>query len=176
MAPSVTATLPVPLITSDRVERSIVVLRGRRVIFDRDLAVFYGVTTGNLNKAVSRNIGRFPGDFMLVLTKDELANLIFQTGISNWGGTRTPPRAFTEQGVAMLSAVLRSPRAIQVSIEIMRTFVRLRELLQSNADLATKLAALEKKYDAQFRIVFDAIRGLVAPPTLPTKRIGFRDP
>jgi hypothetical protein len=175
MAPCVTPTLPVHLITPNRVERSIVVLRGRRVIFDRDLAVFYGVTTGNLNKAVSRNIARFPGDFMMELTKEELANLIFQTGISSWGGTRTPPRAFTEQGVAMLSAVLRSPRAIQVSIEIMRAFVRLRELLQSNADLAKKLAALENKYDAQFKIVFDAIRELMAPPTTPTRQIGFGD-
>jgi hypothetical protein len=166
-------TLPAHLITPERVERAILVLRGHRVILDRDLAVFYGVTTGNLNKAVSRNIARFPGDFMLVLTKDELANLTFQTGISSWGGTRTPPRAFTEQGVAMLSAVLRSPRAIQVSIEIMRAFVRLRQLLQSNADLAKKLAQIEKRYDAQFKVVFDAIRELMVPPPQPERQIGF---
>ncbi len=149
-------------------------LRGHKVILDRDLATLYGVTTGNLNKAVDRNGERFPQDFMLQLTKEEFRNLKFQFGTSSWGGTRKRPRAFTEQGVAMLSGVLRSARAVQVNIEIMRAFVRLRLLLQANSDLARKLAALEQKYDAQFRVVFDAIRELMAAPPKPTPRIGFR--
>ena len=149
-------------------------VRGHRVILDRDLAALYGVTTGNLNKVVDRNLGRFPPDFMIRLTATDLRNLIFQSGRSSWGGTRRSPRAFTEQGVAMLSGVLHSPRAVQVNIEIMRAFVRLRQLLVANSDLARKLATLERKYDSQFRVVFEAIRELMAPPLKPTKRIGFR--
>jgi hypothetical protein len=136
--------------------------------------MLYGVTTGNLNKAVTRNIDRFPSDFMFRLSKDEFENLKFHFGTSSWGGTRKPPRAFTEQGVAMLSGVLRSKRAVQVNIEIMRAFVRLRRILDSHAGLARKVAALERKYDAQFKVVFDAIRQLMAPPPEPKrKRIGF---
>jgi hypothetical protein len=144
------------------------------VILDAHLAALYGVTTGNLSKAVSRNSERFPIDFMLQLSAEEFQNLTFQSGTSSWGGTRRPPRAFTEQGVAMMSSVLRSTRAVQVNIEIVRAFVRLREMLGTNADLAKKLDALEKKYDAQFRVVFDAIRDLMTPPAKPGKRIGFR--
>jgi hypothetical protein len=162
------------LVPIDHIELLILVLRGHRVILDRDLAALYGVTTSNLNKAVSRNIRRFPGDFMLVLTNDELANLKFQTGTSSWGGTRKPPRAFTEQGVAMISSVLRPTRAIDVNIEIMRAFVHLRQLLHANAGLSAKLAALEKKYDGQFRAVFATIRELMAPPREPRPPIGFR--
>jgi hypothetical protein len=157
----------------ERIERVILVLRGHKVILDKDLAALYGVTTGNLNKAVARNIDRFPDDFMFQLSPDEMENLIFRSGTSSWGGTRKPPRAFTEQGVAMLSSVLRSQRAVQVNIEIMRAFVRLRQMLQQNADLARKLALLERKYDAQFRAVFDAIRELMKPPEKPRRRIGF---
>ena len=157
-----------------RIERLIHVVRGHRVIVDHDLAVLYGVSTGNLNKAVSRNLDRFPRDFVLQLTAEESRNLKFQFGTSSWGGTRKPPRAFTEQGVAMLSSVLRSARAVRVNIEIMRAFVRLRQVLHTHAALAGKLAALEKKYNAQFRVVFDAIRELMAPPAKPRKRIGFR--
>ncbi len=162
------------LLPPEGVERSIVLLRGHRVILDRALAPLYGVTTGNLNKAVSRNLERFPGDFMFQLSKDEIANLKFHFGTSSWGGTRKPPRAFTEQGVAMLSSVLRGSRAARVNIEIMRAFVRLRQMLQQNGDLARKVTALEKRYDGQFRVVFDAIRELMSPSRPARRRIGFR--
>jgi len=159
----------------ERIERSILLIRGHKVILDRDLALMYGVTTGNLNKAVSRNLDRFPADFMFSLTRKEFENLKFHFGTSSWGGTRKPPRAFTEQGVAMLSSVLRSQRAVRVNIEIMRAFVRLRQMLATHADLARRLDELENKYDAQFRVVFDAIRELMAPPPEPPgKRIGFQ--
>ena len=160
-----------------RVERSIFLIRGEKVMLDRDLAWLYGVETGALNRAVKRNSERFPSDFMFQLTEEEADSLRCQIGTSKVrrGGRRYLPYAFTEQGVAMLSSVLRSSRAVQVNIAIMRTFVRLRGLLLSNTDLARKLEALEQKYDAQFRVVFDAIRELMAPPEPPPKRqIGFR--
>jgi hypothetical protein len=157
------------------VERRILILRGERVLVDADLAELYGVETRALIQAVKRNAARFPEDFMFQLTAKEYANLRSQTVTSrSWGGRRTPPYAFTEQGVAMLSSVLRSERAIAVNVEIMRAFVRLRELLATHADLARKLVALEKKYDAQFRVVFDAIRELMTPPPKPRRQIGFR--
>ncbi len=162
------------LIPVERIEGAILVLRGHKVILDKDLAALYGVTTGNLNKAVNRNIERFPDDFMLQLTEEEFSDLMFHFGTSRWGGTRKLPRAFTEQGVAMLSSVLRSPRAAHVNIEIMRAFVRLRELIATNRDLARRLDALEKRYDAQFKVVFDAIRQLMAPPQKSRRSIGFR--
>ncbi len=155
------------------VESSIIVVRGQRVMLDRDLAELYGVLTKNLNKAVSRNSERFPGDFMFQLTPEEFKNLKFQIGTSRWGGTRKLPHAFTEQGVAMLSSVLKSKSAVHVNIEIMRVFVKLRQLLLTHADLARKLNALEKKYDAQFRVVFDAIRELMTPVEKPKRKIGF---
>jgi len=162
------------LVPQERIESSILLIRGHKVILDRDLAQMYGVSTGNLNKAVTRNLDRFPADFMLSLTRKEFADLKFHSGTSSWGGTRKLPRAFTEQGVAMLSSVLRSRRAVGVNIEIMRAFVRLRQMLASHADLARRLDELEQKYDAQFRVVFDAIRELMAPlPEPPGKRIGF---
>jgi hypothetical protein len=162
------------LIPVERIEQCILMIRGHKVILDRHLAPMYGVSTGNLNKAVTRNLDRFPGDFMFSLTRKEFQNLKFHFGTSSWGGTRKLPRAFTEQGVAMLSSVLRSPRAVHVNIEIMRTFVRLRQILASHTDLALRLNKLERKYDAQFRVVFDAIRELMAPPPKPKhKRIGF---
>ncbi len=156
-------------------ERRIFLLRSLRVMFDYDLAGLYGVETGALNRAVKRNANRFPEDFMFQLTTEEYENLKCQIGISrNWGGRRRSlPYAFTEQGVAMLSSVLGSPRAVQVNIAIMRAFVRLRELLLTNADLARKLATLEAKYDSQFKVVFDAIRQLMTPPDRPRRRIGF---
>jgi len=162
------------LVSMEEVARIILVLRGHRVVLDAHLAALYGVTTSNLNKAVNRNIDRFPLDFMLQLSAEEYRNLKFQSGTSSWGGTRKPPRAFTEQGVAMMSSVLRSSRAVQVNIEIVRAFVRLRQMLGANVELAKKLDALEKKYDAQFRVVFDAIRELMTPPAKAGKRIGFR--
>jgi hypothetical protein len=162
------------LMVPEVIEKKILLIRGQKVMLDRDLAGLYGVTTFNLNKAVKRNLERFPGDFMFHLSAEEFKNMTFHFGISRWGGVRRPPYAFTEQGVAMLSSVLRSTRAVQVNIAIMRAFVRIRELLATHKDLARKLEELEKKYDAQFRAVFDAIRMLMAPPEKPQKQIGFR--
>ena len=142
-------------------------------MLDKDLAELYQVETYNLNKAVKRNRERFPSDFMFPLTGEEFKNLIFHFGISRWGGTRKLPNAFTEQGVAMLSTVLRSSRAVQVNIEIMRAFVKLRQIVASNKELAQKLEELEKKYDTQFKIVFDANRQIMQPPEKPTRRIGI---
>lgn len=157
------------------IEKKILIIRGQKVMLDRDLADLYGVTTFNLNKAVKRNRDRFPEDFMFQLTQEEFKNLTFHFGISRWGGTRRPPYAFTEQGVAMLSSVLNSKRAVRVNIEIMRAFVRLREILSTHKDLARKLSGLESKYDKQFAVVFEAIRRLMSPPEPPPKRrIGFR--
>jgi phage regulator Rha-like protein len=158
-----------------RIERSIRLIRGDKVILDEDLAELYGVETKKLIQAVKRNSDRFPADFMFQLTNQEFANLRFQSGTSSqWGGRRTPPYAFSEQGVAMLSSVLHSPRAIQVNVEIIRTFVRLRRLLATHADLAERLEALEEKYDAQFKVVFDAIREMMKPEEKSRKSIGFK--
>jgi len=144
------------------------------VLLDADLAELYGVETKTLNRAVKRHRDRFAHDFMFQLTEEEAGNLRYQIGTSSWGGRRYLPQAFTEQGVAMLSSVLHSKRAVMVNVEIMRAFVRLRRILATHADLALKLAALEKKYDAQFKSVFDVIRELMAPPEPPRKRrIGF---
>lgn len=146
------------------------------MILDFDLAQLYGVETRALKQAVRRNPDRFPTDFMFELSSVEVKTLVSQTVIPTRGKLGgAAPMAFTEQGVAMLSSVLRSPRAVQVNIAIMRAFVRLREMLMSNVDLARKLLALENKYDAQFRVVFDAIRELMeGPPPTPKPRIGFR--
>ena len=143
---------------------------------DADLAQLYGVETGSLVRAVKRNLARFPEDFMFQLSDSEWADLKCQLGISNGrGGRRYPPYVFTEQGVAMLSSVLNSERAVQTNIAIMRAFGQLRRMLATHADLARQLEALEKKYDRQFRVVFDAIRELMAPPPpLSKKPIGFR--
>ena len=161
------------LIPQEIIERRILLIRGHKVILDKDLAFLYDVTTGNLNKAVSRNLDRFPDDFMLQLTKEEFKNLIFHFGTSSWGGTRKMPRAFTEQGVAMLSSILHSKRAIQVNIQIMRTFVKLRKMIIANKELARKLEVLERKYDEQFRAVFDILRKLMELPEKPRRKIGF---
>ncbi len=162
------------LIPVERIERSILLVRGHKVILDADLAALYGVETKQLIRAIKRNIPRFPDDFMIQLNEEESENLRYHFGTSSqWGGRRYSPYAFTEQGVAMLSSVLRSKRAIQVNIEIMRAFVRLRRLLASHADLARKLDTLERKYDAQFKVVFDAIRELMKPPESKKRPIGF---
>lgn len=157
------------------VRSRIVSLRGERIMLSSDLADLYGVEPRVLMQAVKRNAARFPEDFCFQLTSEQLGDLRSQNVISSWGGARTLPYAFTEQGVAMLSSVLRSDRAVAVNIEIMRTFVKLRSMLESNKDLAKKLATLEAKYDDQFRIVFDAIRELMTPPAIADKkkRIGF---
>ncbi len=165
---------PVP---SERLERTILLIGGHKVILDADLAVLYGVETRSLVQAVKRNINRFPGDFMFQISDDDHAVLRSQSVISKpeaRGGRRYPPYAFTEQGVAMLSSVLRSERAVQVNIQIMRTFVKLRRMLAAHEDLARKLDALEGKYDRQFKVVFEAIRELMAPPAgQPRRSIGF---
>ena len=194
------------LLIPEKIAPLVHVLRHEKVILDSDLAELYGVTTGNLNKAVQRNIDRFPPDFMFQVTDNELeilrsqiatsknaeSALLFQSGIAKnaksharsqsatlqdtRGGRRTLPYVFTEQGVAMLSSVLRSPRAVEVNIAIMRTFVQLRRLMDSNALLAEKIEALEAKYaehDQHFEVVFEAIKQLIATPVPPNREIGF---
>ena len=155
------------------IEQKICFIRGQRVMLDKDLAALYKVTTGNLNKAVTRNIDRFPEDFMFRLIKEELDNLIFQNGTSSWGGMRKIPRVFTEHGILMLSSVLRSKRATQVNIQIMRTFVNLRKMLISHKALLKKIEDMEERYDVQFKTIFEAIRQLMAPPERSKRRIGF---
>jgi len=163
------------LVPVERIEKAILLIRGQKVMLDGDLAALYGVETKMLVRAVKRNISRFPTDFMFQLSKEEFDNLRFHFGTSSdWGGRRYRPYAFTEQGVAMLSSVLHSPRAIQVNIEIMRAFIRLRQMLAGHVELARKLDALEKKYDAQFKQVFEAIRQLMIPPEPKRRPIGFR--
>ena len=200
-APPISGGLLIP----EKIAPLVNLLRHEKVILDTDLAELYGVTTGHLNRAVQRNLDRFPADFMFQVTEDEMENmisqiaisknaelslkcqsgiakkaepnLIFQSGISKGrGGRRTLPYAFTEQGVAMLSSVLHSPRAVEVNIAIMRTFVQLRRLMDSNALLAEKIEALEAKYaehDQHFQIVFEAIKQLIATPTPPAREMGF---
>jgi phage regulator Rha-like protein len=165
------------IIPQEVVESKIYIIRGQKVMLDADLADLYEVETKLFNRAVKRNIDRFPSDFMFQLTKEEVEPLRFQIGtskISGRGGRRYLPYAFTEQGIAMLSGILNSKRAVKVNIEIMRAFVRLRKMLASNAQLARKLKALEKKYDEQFRIVFEAIYKLMDPPERKKGQIGFR--
>jgi hypothetical protein len=163
---------------SAQIEKVILLLRGQKVILDRDLAALYGVATGSLNRAVKRNLDRFPADFMIQLTAEEAAALRCQIGILKRGQHfKYLPCAFTEQGVAMLSSVLRSPQAVQVNIAIMRAFVRLRETLSLHRDLAHKLAELERRiegHDENIHNLFDAIRQLMAPPASPRRQIGFQ--
>jgi hypothetical protein len=165
------------LVPEEVIERKIFMIRGHKVMLDRDLAELYGVTTAQLTRQVRRNIDRFPEDFMFQFTKEELADLMCQFGTSNWGGTRKLPYAFTEQGVAMLSGILRSKRAVQVNIAIMRAFVKLKRILSMNKELAHKLAELERKiekHDVDIQAIFEAIRRLMAPPPIkPKPQIGF---
>ncbi|PYL03146.1 MAG: DNA-binding protein [Verrucomicrobia bacterium] len=165
------------MIPIQQIAKSIYLLRGQRAILDFELARLYSVTTGNLNKAVNRNRARFPTDFMFQLTAEEADHLIFQFGRSKGrGGRRHLPYAFTEEGVAMLSSVLRSERAVRVNIAIMRAFVKLREILETNRDLARKFAELERrvgKHDKEISAIIEAIRQLMAPPEKPKREIGF---
>ncbi len=163
------------LIPVERIREAIILLRGQKVMLDRDLAELYGVPTKALKQAVKRNAERFPNDFMFVLSPEEFEEWRsqFVTSKSDRMGLRYPPMAFTEQGVAMLSTVLNSEQAIRVNIAIMRAFVQLRHLLATHEELARKLTELEEKYDAQFQVVFDAIRQLMTPPDPPPKKIGF---
>ncbi len=161
------------VINKEFIANRIFIIRGQKVMFDKDLAALYHVLTRNLNKAVARNLDRFPRDFSFQLTSQEFENLKFQFGTSSWGGTRKAPRVFTEQGVAMLSSVLKSKRAVHVNIAIMRAFVRLRMILSSHKQLARRLDELEGRYDAQFKIVFGAIRQLMKEEEKPKRGIGF---
>jgi ORF6N domain len=163
-------TVKIPV---ERIEKTIYLIRGERVILDRDLATLYEVETRILNQAVKRNRERFPADFMFELTREEIEG-ISQIVTSSTLKFSKRVTAFTEQGVAMLSSVLHSTRAVQVNIEIMRAFVRLRQMLASNVELARRLERLEKKYDQQFKVVFDAIRQLMMPTASERKQIGFR--
>jgi len=163
------------LVPAERIERSILLLRGEKVILDSEIAELYGVETRTLIQAMKRNLDRFPPDFMFQLTPEEIDNLRSQSVISSWGGRRHLPYAFTEQGVAMLSSVLRSQQAVRVNIEIMRAFVRLRQVMSSQADLIRRLDELEERYDGQFKAVFDALRRLMTPPEAPNRRIGFTE-
>jgi phage regulator Rha-like protein len=163
----------------EKIESRIYGIRGQRIMLDHDLAELYGVQTKALKQAVSRNIERFPSDFMFILTYQEFANLrsqIVTSSYGQWGGTRYKPMAFTEQGVAMLSSVLRSERAVKVNIEIMRAFVRIRGRLVAHKELARKLKELEErleKHDEDIGLIFEAIRELMTPPDEPPKKIGF---
>ena len=164
------------VIPIERIARAILIIRREKVMLDSDLARLYGVTTGNLNKAVKRNAERFPTDFMFQLDAEEVANLKFQFGISSWGGRRRLPYAFSEHGVAMLSSVLNSERAVKVNIAVVRAFVKLRETLDTNRELARKFAELERRvgvHDDEIAAILEAIRQLMAPPEKPRREIGF---
>lgn len=180
------------VVTNEFLEQKILLIRGQKVMLDFELAKLYGVQTSQLNQQVKRNLSRFPEDFMFQLSKDEFEDLMSQFAISNVdqyslisqiviskadegrGGRRKLPYAFTEQGVAMLSSVLRSDRAVKVNIAIMRTFVKLRRMLASHAELSKKLEELENKYDKKFAIVFDAIRQMMVEDDQNENPIGFR--
>lgn len=164
------------LVPAERLEKSILLIRGHKVMLDSVLSGLYGVTTKRLNEQVRRNLKRFPDDFMFQLTQEEYDFLrshfaTLETGRGKY--RKYLPYAFTEQGIAMLSSVLTSERAIEVNVEIMRSFVRLRQLLSSNKELAKKLMLMEKKYDHQFKIVFDAIREMMSLPSSKNQKIGF---
>jgi hypothetical protein len=165
------------IISVERIARAILVLRGEKVMLDSDFAALYGVATGHLNRAVKRNRSRFPADFMFELTAEEVANLKCQIGISSWGGRRRArPHAFTEHGIAMLSGVLNSERAIKVNIAIMRAFVRLRQMIDTNRELAQRFSELEQrvgKHDEEIAAILEAIRQLMTPPEKPRREIGF---
>lgn len=163
------------LMQVEMIERKILLIRGEKVILDADIAAIYGVTTKVLNQAVKRNIERFPSDFMFQLTKEEKYEVV--TNCDHLSGLKFSPNqpfAFTEHGAIMAATILNSPIAIQASVHVVRTFIRLRQILNSNVELSRKLAEIENKYDSQFKIVFDAIRQLMTPPEVKKKPIGFR--
>ena len=162
------------LVPIERIEKSILLIRGRKVMLDADLADIYGVTTKRLNEQVKRNIDRFPEDFMFQLAEEEFGLLRSQIATTKFSKRRNSPYAFTEHGAVMLASVLNTPVAINASIQVVRAFVRLREMLVAHKDLARKLDAMEKKYDGQFAVVFDAIRQLMAPTPKDAKHIGFK--
>lgn len=164
--------------SDDVIINKIHLIRDQKVMLDKDLAELYGVTTGNLNKAVKRNIRRFPEDFMFQLSKEEFGSLIFQNGISNRGGTRKLPYAFTEQGVAMLSGVLNSDISIDVHIRIIRIFAKLKQMILTHKDILLKLEQMEKqvsKNSNEIQVIFNALKQLLSPSVEPRKRIGFKN-
>jgi hypothetical protein len=161
------------IVPIERVTEKIYLIRGMRVMLDRNLAKLYGVETKVFKQAVKRNINRFPEDFMFELTGDEFKNLRSQFVTSSWGGPRYVPMAFTEQGVAMLSSVLTSDRAVQVNIQIMRAFIKMRQMYISHEDLKKKIIVMERKYDKQFQIVFEAIKQLIEADEKPRRKIGY---
>ena len=166
-----------PASAAQPMEGLILTIRGQRVMLDSDLATIYGVTTGQLNQALKRNVERFPSDFAFVLTRQEFANLISQSVISSsYGGRRTLPWVFTEHGVVMLASVLNSPTAIDASVKIVRAFMLMREQLALHSVLASKLSAIEQRltgHDSEIADLFDALRGLLAEPEKPRREIGF---
>lgn len=165
------------LVSDEFLISKIYVIRGQKVMLDRDLAELYGVTTGNLNKAVQRNPLRFPEDFMFQLNDKEFKNLMFQIGISSWGGTRKKPSVFTEQGVSMLSSVLNSERAILMNIHIIRVFTKMREMLLAHKDILLKLEQPEKnvvRQDDDIKLIFNYLKELLTPPNEPRPQIGFK--
>ncbi len=162
------------IVSEEIIQEKIYLIRGKKVMIDTDLAALYGVETKNLTRQVRRNIKRFPDDFMFRLTKDEFLRCQIGTfGSSQKGSRKYLPYAFTEQGVAMLSGALHSDRAIQANIQIMRAFTKIREMLQTHKDLWRKIEGMEKKYDHQFKAVFDTLRQLLQPPEKPKRKIGF---
>ena len=162
------------IVSQEIIQSKILIIRGKKVMLDHDLAELYKVETKYLKRQVRRNMERFPSDFLLILTQQEVNNLRCQIGTSSWGGHRYLPLAFTEHGILMLSSVLKSKRAIQVNIQIMRTFTKLREMLAGQKELRQKIEEMEKKYDYQLKVVFDAIKSLFEPPLKPKEPIGFR--
>jgi phage regulator Rha-like protein len=172
-----TQVKPSSMIPIERIEKAIYLIRGERVMLDRDLAELYGIPTKVFNQTVKRHTDRFPADFMYQLTKEEAEGVFSRSQsvtLKRGQNIKYRPYAFTEHGILMLSSVLNSERAIQVNIEIMRTFVELRRMLASNAELSQRFDELENKYDRQFKVVFDAIRQLMSPPLSGGKQIGFR--
>lgn len=163
-------------VVSAVISRKIYFLRGQRVMLSTDLAKLYGVEVRALVQAVGRNLERFPSDFLFQLSEEEHKHLRSQLVISSWGGARRAPYAFTEQGVAMLSSVLRSKRAVQVNIAIMRTFVRLREMLATNQKLRRKIEDMEKRYNAKFQVIFATIESMLEDEAVPKPGIGFHAP
>ena len=162
------------IIPSERIISKIFIIRNRKVMLDRDLAELYGVKTKILNQAVKRNIKRFPADFMFRLDKDEFENLKSQIVITRWGGVRREPFAFTEQGVAMLSSVLNSDRAIKVNVQIIRTFAKLRELLATNEALQRRIMQMEQRYDKKLKEVFGILQLLLTEKDKPSEEFGFK--
>jgi len=166
--------MPKQIVLQEVIQSRILLIRGKKVMLDKDLAELYEVETKNLTRQVRRHQDRFPSDFLLLLTRQEVTNLKCQIGTSSWGGKRKLPYTFTEHGILMLSSVLNSKRAIHVNIEIMRTFTKLREMAAGHKELRRKIEEMERKYDYQFKVVFKAIKELLAPPQKSKRPIGFQ--